>query len=307
LKIMWTGNKEEDYFIPPLAPYVQWVKAYNQLVCLLYGEHKTVARTWRAFRKAVPGIEGRLEFGAFEQILLFSLFLAEWNKSEKSTAAGQIHESEIAHGKVFDERLEEVTQELWRTIDQRDRALWNLKNYERDATRLKERSARLERQASEFDEALRVAREQLEKVIHELDNSRAEIESLREENEAIKLEKAVLAEQIEKLGGRSSGRPPVNGAGAAAPQAGEEAAQAVTQGSRPPAEREVTQRKPGSAPAKAPAKIGGWNVQLSKDGYYRLFRKIRGKVYSIYIGKELDIEKAEMRIADKERKLLGPG
>ncbi|MDR3556795.1 MAG: hypothetical protein P4L55_18740 [Syntrophobacteraceae bacterium] len=304
MKIMWTGNKEEDYFIPPLAPYVQWVKAYNQLVCLLYSEHKTVARTWKAFRKAVPGIEGRLEFGAFEQILLFSLFLAEWNKSEKSTAAGQIHESEIALGKVFDERLEEVTQELRRTIDQRDRALWNIKNYERDALALKERSVRLESQASELDKALRVAKEQLEQVTHELDNSRAEIESLREENAAIKFEKALLEEQVKKLGERSSDWPPVDGAGAVeAPQAGEEPVQAVTHGGRQASEQAVTQRTPGSARTK----IGGWNVQLSKDGYYRLFRKIRGKVYSIYIGKELDIEKAEMRIADKERKLLGQG
>ena len=50
-------------------------------------------------------------------------------------------------------------------------------------------------------------------------------------------------------------------------------------------------------------KIAGWNVQRSKDGYYRVYRKIRGKVRSIYIGRELDIEKANRRIAEKEKEL----
>lgn len=45
-------------------------------------------------------------------------------------------------------------------------------------------------------------------------------------------------------------------------------------------------------------------MQLSKDGYYRVYRKIKGKVHSIYIGKELDIDKANRRIADKERELM---
>jgi hypothetical protein len=59
-----------------------------------------------------------------------------------------------------------------------------------------------------------------------------------------------------------------------------------------------------SAAANSPKKIGRWNAQRSKDGYYRLYRKIKGRVHSIYIGKELDIDKARMRIAEKEIKLL---
>jgi hypothetical protein len=55
-----------------------------------------------------------------------------------------------------------------------------------------------------------------------------------------------------------------------------------------------------------PKKIGRWNAQRSKDGYYRLYRKIGGRVHSIYVGKELDIDKAQSRIADKERKLFTP-
>lgn len=70
---------------------------------------------------------------------------------------------------------------------------------------------------------------------------------------------------------------------------------------RPQVKQEVIQYPGGEIPAR---KIAGWNVQLSKDGYYRVYRKIKGKVHSIYIGKELDIDKANRRIADKERELM---
>jgi len=55
-----------------------------------------------------------------------------------------------------------------------------------------------------------------------------------------------------------------------------------------------------------PKRVGRWSAQRSKDGYYRLYRKIGGRVHSIYIGKELDVDKAERKIADRERELLSP-
>jgi hypothetical protein len=61
---------------------------------------------------------------------------------------------------------------------------------------------------------------------------------------------------------------------------------------------------PDSRTGALSKKIGGWNALCSKDGYYRLYRKIRGRVHSIYIGKDLDIDKARRRIAERERKLL---
>ena len=60
-------NKDDDYFIPVLAPYVQWVKAYRELISTLYKEHKTVKKAWKAFRDAIPGVDRRLEFAIFEQ------------------------------------------------------------------------------------------------------------------------------------------------------------------------------------------------------------------------------------------------
>jgi hypothetical protein len=64
----------------------------------------------------------------------------------------------------------------------------------------------------------------------------------------------------------------------------------------------VVQNSQTSIPSN---KIGRWNAQRSKDGYYRLYRKIRGRVHSIYIGKDLNIDKARRRIAEKEKQLLG--
>ena len=52
---------------------------------------------------------------------------------------------------------------------------------------------------------------------------------------------------------------------------------------------------------KAPKRISGWNVQKSKDGYFRCYRKVRNRVHCIYIGKMFDENKALDRIVEKER------
>ena len=52
-----------------------------------------------------------------------------------------------------------------------------------------------------------------------------------------------------------------------------------------------------------PKRISGWNVQKSKDGYYRCYRKIAKRLHSVYIGKDLDLEKAQIRITEKEKTL----
>ncbi len=229
---MWKDKKEEDYFIPPLAPYVKWVGAYHQLVRRLYEEHKTVRKAWRGFMRAIPELEGRLEFGVFEQILLFSLFLSEWEKYEPRP----------------DERLEQVIQKL---TDERDRAVLKAKIHERNELELKDRKELLEKQAAGLTRELQVLRNQLDAaskrldmVTQELDENRAEVESLKRQKPAVVIQKSGVL------------------------------------------------------------KVGRWNAQISRDGYYRLFRKIGGKLHSIYIGKELDIEKAKLRIAEKESELL---
>jgi hypothetical protein len=55
---------------------------------------------------------------------------------------------------------------------------------------------------------------------------------------------------------------------------------------------------------KHPKRISGWSVQKSKDGYFRCYRKIKGRVHCVYIGKNFNTEKARKRIMEKERSLV---
>jgi len=52
-----------------------------------------------------------------------------------------------------------------------------------------------------------------------------------------------------------------------------------------------------------PKRICGWSVQHSKDGYYRCYRKIGKRLHSVYLGKQLDVKKAENLINAKEKSL----
>lgn len=52
-----------------------------------------------------------------------------------------------------------------------------------------------------------------------------------------------------------------------------------------------------------PKRILGWNVRKAKDGYYRCYRKINNRVHSIYLGKTIDVQKAQHRIKEKEKNL----
>ncbi len=54
---------------------------------------------------------------------------------------------------------------------------------------------------------------------------------------------------------------------------------------------------------KHPKRISGWSVQRSKDGYFRCYRKIEGRVHCVYIGKKFNAEKAQERIMKKEKSL----
>ena len=317
------NNKDEDYFIPVLAPYVQWVKRYRQLISSLYKEHKTVRKAWKAFRDSVPGVERRLEFGIFEQILLFSLFLSEWNTSEKGD--DPVDQGRHARlGRTYGEdypggQLDKVIQKLQNAFEERDRALWNLKHVEQSALTLRDQKADLATQVSSLRknvEALQIeldaANEHLARVIQELDGYRVENAGLRGNNVVFKEKEASLEQQIErlrkkldKLSTAKSQTRQIVAVKNLGPEEGFSQAviQWVRQWGGQGVRREVIHNPERRT---SPKKIGRWNAQRSKDGYYRLYRKIGGRVHSIYVGKELDIDKAERRIADRERKLLTP-
>jgi len=316
-------NKDDDYFIPVLTPYVQWVKAYRELISTLYKEHKTVKKAWKAFRDAIPGVERRLEFGIFEQILLFSLFLSEWNNNEK--ADGSVQEggrekwgSGYGVGDRVD-KLDTVIQKLQNAFEERDRALWNLKHLEHSALMLKDQKADLATQVTSLKKNVEVleieldaANKHLAQVIHELDNNRAESAGLREQSILFREKEASLEQQIERLQKKldrlSANKEEIHQIVAVKDaDTGKGFLQTVIQWVRQdPGQRVRLPVIQTSGRRISPKKIGRWNAQRSKDGYYRLYRKIGGRVHSIYVGKELDIDKAERRIADKERKLLPP-
>jgi DNA repair exonuclease SbcCD ATPase subunit len=316
-------NKDDDYFIPVLAPYVQWVKVYGQLISALYEKHKTVRRAWKAFRDAIPGVERKLEFAIFEQILLFGLFLSEWNNSEKgddSLEEGRQAKRGSAYGGEHPGgQLDTVIQKLQNAFEERDRALWNLKHLEQSSLILRDQKADLAGQAASLKKnvellqiELDAANEHLKQVIHELDNHRAENARLRGESVVLKKKEASLEQQIERLRKKldrlstdqAQTRPIV---AVKNPDTEQGFSQAVIQWVRQRAGQDARQEVIQNPKRRiSPNKIGRWNAQLSKDGYYRLYRKIGGRVHSIYVGKELDIDKAERRIADRERKLFTP-
>jgi len=79
------------------------------------------------------------------------------------------------------------------------------------------------------------------------------------------------------------------------------------QGVERPAEADGTGRtlRPAGRPGKV-FKVGTWSVQKS-GGYYRLFKRIGGKVRGIYLGKSFDPVKAREKIAAKLAEWGAPG
>lgn len=313
-------QREPDYFVPILAPYAQWVSAYRELISSLYEEHKTVKRTWKAFRERIPGVEQRLEFGVFEQILLFSLFLSEWHESgDKIPRAGNISAANSSGGGYAKTDCspcsDTVIQELQNVAAERDKALWNLKHLEENACILRAEKEDLENRSKSFEmqvdrqrDELAAANEKLALVIRELDTRKEENAGLRLQVSVLLGKQAFLEDRIQKLkkatGPSCSTLSGSQSSGLGAPGDKPELLQTVIQWAGQPAVQAV---KPESAQNPAapdrPKKIGRWNAQLSKDGYYRLYRKIQGRVHSIYIGKQLDVDKARRRISEKEKKL----
>jgi chromosome segregation ATPase len=173
-------------------------------------------------------------------------------------------------------------------------------------------AAGLKKNAELLQIELDTANERLRRVIHELDDHKAENIRLRGETVVLREKEASLEQHIErllkKLEKLSAGQAQTRQIAAVKdPDPEDGLSQAVIQWVRQRTGQEVVQKVIQNPQRRTPPnKIGRWNAQLSKDGYYRLYRKIGGRVHSIYVGKELDIDKAERRIADREKKLLTP-
>lgn len=73
-------------------------------------------------------------------------------------------------------------------------------------------------------------------------------------------------------------------------------------------ENQILQEKISKLRGKGEARnIGGWTVRKHKNGYYMLQKSFKGKVQTIYIGKELDEDEARRKIAEKTTKLRQAG
>jgi cell division protein FtsB len=308
--------QDTDYFVPVLAPYVHWVSAHAELIPSLYEKHKTVRRTWKAFKEAIPGVEQRLEFSVFEQILLFSLFLAEWYETYGALPGQSVQT--VAEPPDHSKRSQEpepdsVIQELRNISDERDKLLWNLKDLEEKFGELKTQEERLEDRIKDLEaeldmrrDELHASRDSLQEVVHELDAQKDENEGLRLEVASLCKKQVSMEERIRKLVQKAARSQLIPSDILDPAQGSQGGLQMVIQwaGQTDP-EKRVGWGVQNLDPQFFPKKVGRWNAQLSKDGYYRLYRKIRGRVHSIYLGKELDFDKARAKIAEKEKKLLG--
>ncbi|KPA16881.1 hypothetical protein MHK_002887, partial [Candidatus Magnetomorum sp. HK-1] len=60
---------------------------------------------------------------------------------------------------------------------------------------------------------------------------------------------------------------------------------------------QVRQKVPNQKSITVPKQVDGWGVQL-KGNYYRLFKKISGKVKWIHIGRKWELDLAQKKIKD---------
>lgn len=69
-------------------------------------------------------------------------------------------------------------------------------------------------------------------------------------------------------------------------------------------EIETLKRQLASTQRRDPINVCGWYV-FKQGKYYRLYKRIGGKVVSVYLGTELDEEKAKAAIERKVKRLFG--
>ncbi|MGA2225959.1 MAG: hypothetical protein ABSH41_16110, partial [Syntrophobacteraceae bacterium] len=217
-----------------------------------------------------------------------------------------------------DNQLDTVIQELRNASEERDRALWNVKHLEENAAGLTARNDDLQSQVNSLKEnldkvqtELGVSSANLSMVVHELDNQRAQNASLQEKHATLREKEASLKKLIKRLMEKSVRIAPdksphqsiVAVPGAGAKQGPSQMAMWVRQESGPRTGPEVIQNPSGEISAK---KIAGWNVQRSKDGYYRIYRKIRGKVQDSRKGKRTEIIRPRGFIHEPETFITSP-
>jgi hypothetical protein len=209
------------------------------------------------------------------------MFLSEWIKTEAGSFANEPAVQAKAPGmadpaKDIASELDTIIQNLRKIATETDIALSNSDQvHQQNALVRRGREEYFETQVSSLEENLAIVRkeiqsedEHLERAIIELVDKSRQLGVARKQNA-----KPGLVQSVIQWTGSGAG-------------------QSAVRNTEP------------KIPVK---KIGRWNAQRSRDGYFRLYRKIGGRVHSIYIGKELDVAKAERKVADRETELLKKG
>lgn len=61
---------------------------------------------------------------------------------------------------------------------------------------------------------------------------------------------------------------------------------------------------PPPAPEPPPKTFAGWTVGVDAKGFIRLHRKVAGRLFSVYIGKSWDADKAKAKIEEFGQRVL---
>jgi septal ring factor EnvC (AmiA/AmiB activator) len=128
---------------------------------------------------------------------------------------------------------------------------------------------------------LNIKREELAKVIQELDQVKQELANSQSELYRVKQELEEVKQKLDKSEELNT--------------VSQERLDKVIQSEQ--VSQKLNKHDPGSK-VKQRLSIADWNIQQDRQGYYRAFKKIGGKLRAVYLGRSL--EGAEDRIRAKE-------
>jgi len=134
-------------------------------------------------------------------------------------------------------------------------------------------------------ERLNTVQQDLDAVIHELNSKREELSKVSQTLEEVKHQLSIKQEELNTVSQRL-----------------DEVKQELTRAEELSRVSQIgagrLSRVNQGGEVKQKLTIAGWNVQQDRQGYYRAFKKISGKLYGLYLGRSLN--RAEERIKARE-------
>ncbi len=254
-----------------------------------HSTNRSPKASWDALQDPLPGIAEAMTFNTFKQYITpYALIMDEMRpfvaqlEKDLDAVKQKLHSSETAEtvqvdaGKLEEFRtandslkaqLEAVTQELYKAGESQVDPL-RFADLEKEKTFLVDRLAEYENRLQSVTQELNSSKDAVSRIEKERDEFLNRINSLTEE-------KCRLEQQIKEY-------------------------QAKLESHHPVTQPLNTQEDPPPAP---PRNIDGWTVHKGKDGFFRLHRRIKGKLHAIYGGKKLDEVLIRAKIRKKEAKI----